>query len=130
MPVILELIENGRCLHYSLSEPWQIGEFTATFAEAKAALDRSPYPVHGLVNLLARSRERTGVLAIRKHPSFSHPNSGYVVFCNATMLARRVIETALTLAHFNRVKFFTTEAEGLAFLRALMTEENRTSVEP
>ena len=61
---------------------------------------------------------------IRKHPSFSHPNSGYSIFCHATLLARRVTETALRLARFNRMKFFDTEEEGMAFLHELMAQED------
>src|SRR5215468_5758281 len=108
MPVTLALIENGRSFRYVFSDPWKVADFMATFPEAKAVLDASAYPVHGIVNLLATARDPIGVLNIRKHPSFSHPNSGYTVFCHATMLARRVTETALQLAHFKRYKFFPT----------------------
>ncbi len=124
MPVTLEMIENGRCFRYVISDPWKIADFTATFAEAKAVLDASPYRVHGVANLHATAKDPMGVLNIRKHPSFSHPNSGYTAFCHATLLARRVTETALRIARFNRMKFFNTEEEGLAFLHELMAQED------
>ncbi len=126
MPVTMELIENGRCFRYVFSDPWRMSDFTATFDEARAILDASPYLVHGVVNLLATAKDPMGVLNIRKHPSFSgHPNSGYTVFCHATLLARRVTETALRLSQFKRLKFFNTEEEGLAFVRGLMAEEDQ-----
>ena len=124
MPVSMELIENGRCFRYEISDPWKIADFTATFPEAKAILDAAPYPVHGIVNLHATARDPMGVLNVRKHPSFSHANSGYTVFCHATLLARRVTETALRLARFNRMKFFDTEEQGMAFLHGLMAQED------
>src|SRR4051794_16730503 len=115
MPVSMELIENGRCFRYIFSDPWKVAEFTATFDQAQVILDSSPYPVHGVVNLLATAKDPLGVLNIRKHPSFNgHPNSGYTAFCHANLLARRVTETALRLARFHRLKFFHTEAEGMA----------------
>jgi len=124
MPVTMELIENGRSLRYVISDPWIIADFTATFPEAKAILDAAHYPVHGVVNLHATAKDPLGVLNIRKHPSFSHPNGGWTAFCHASPLARRVTETALRLARFNRMKFFNTEAEGLAFVRDLIAKED------
>lgn len=124
MPVNLELIEHGRSFRYVISDPWKIADFTATFPEAKAILDAAQHPVHGIVNLHATARDPMGVLNIRKHPAFNHVNGGYTVFCHASLLARRVTETALRLARFNRYKFFNTEQEGMAFLRALMAQED------
>ena len=124
MPVTLELIENGRSFRYVISDPWKMADFIATFPQAKAILDASPYRVHGIVNLLGAAKDPVGVLNIRKHPSFSHPKSGYTVFCQATLLARRVTETALRIARFNRFRFFDTEQEGMAFLHELMAQED------
>jgi hypothetical protein len=124
MPVTLELIEHERCFRYVISDPWKIADFVATFPHAKTILDASPFPVHGIVNLHATAKDPMGVLTIRKHPSFSHPNSGYTAFCHATLLARRVTETALKIARFNRLKFFDSEQEGMTFLRELMAQED------
>ena len=126
MPVTVELIENGRSFRYVFSDPWKIADFTATFPEAKTVLDTAAYPVHGIVNLLATAKDPIGVLNIRKHPSFSHANAGYTIFCHATVLARRMTETALLLAHFKRYKFFPTESEGMTFLHELMAQEDLT----
>jgi hypothetical protein len=123
MPVKMELIENGHSFRYVISDPWKIADFTATFDEAKAILDVSPFPIHGVVNLLATARDPMGVLNVRKHPAFSHPNGGWTAFCHASMLAHRVTETALRLARFHRYKFFNTEAEGLAFVHNLIMQE-------
>ena len=124
MPVRMELIENGRAFRYVFSDPWRIDDFTNTFAQAQAILDSSPYLVHGVVNLLATAKDPLGVLNIRKHPSFHHTNSGYTVFCHGSLLARRITETALRIARFDRMKFFDSEAEGLAFVRELMAQED------
>jgi hypothetical protein len=123
MPVSMELIENGRIFRYVFSDPWKVADFTATFTDAKVILDAAPYRVHGIVNLLATAKDPIGVLNIRKHPSFSHANSGYTAFCHASLLARRVTETALRLARFNRLDFFKTEQEGMVFLRELIAKE-------
>ena len=130
MPVTMELIENGRCFRYVISDPWHIADFTATFPEAKAILDAADHPIHGIVNLHATAKDPMGVLNIRKHPAFSHVNGGYTVFCHASLLARRVTETALRLARFNRYKFFHTEEEGMAFLHDLMAKEDQARQEP
>src|SRR5260370_27896932 len=106
MPETMELIEHGRSFRYVISDPWKIADFTATFPQAKAILDAAPHLVHGVVNLHAAAKDPMGVLNIRKHPSFSHANSGYTVFCHASLLARRITETALQLARYKRMKFF------------------------
>src|SRR5258708_32375169 len=124
MPVTLELIEHGRSFRYVISDPWKIADFTATFPQAKAILGASPNRVHGIVNLFAAAKDPMGVLHIRKHPSFSHPNSGYTVFCYASLLARRITETALKIARYNRLEFFDTEEEGMSFLHELMAQED------
>ncbi len=124
MPVNMEMIENGRVIRYVISDPWRIVDFTATFPEAKTILDAALYPVHGVVNLYAAAKDPMGVLNVRKHPSFSHVNGGYTAFCHASLLARRITETALRIARFNRYKFFDTEQEGMAFVRELMAQED------
>src|SRR5258708_14506833 len=124
MPVSLELIENGRVFRYVISDRWRISDFTATFPQAKAVLDAAQHPVHGVVNLYAAAKDPIGVLNIRKHPSFSHVNGGYTAFCHASLLARRVTETALRIARFHRYTFFNTEQEGMDFLCELMAQED------
>jgi hypothetical protein len=119
----MELIEDGRVFHYIFSDPWKIEDFMATFSQAETILNKATTPIHGIVNLYATAKDPIGVLNIRKHPSFSHAMSGYTVFCEASPLARRVTEAALRVARFNRMKFFNTEAEGMAFLHEVMAHE-------
>src|SRR5260221_9212873 len=94
MPVNMEMIENGRVIRYVISDPWRIVDFTATFPEAKTILDAALYPVHGVVNLYAAAKDPMGVLNVRKHPSFSHVNGGFISLFLSKFFSPRVKENA------------------------------------
>ena len=116
MPVQMDYLHQGHIVRYVISDPWTIDEFTATFESSKAYLDNAKHTVHWLVHLDGVAKDPAGVLRTRQHPAFSHANTGFVIFCVNNSLARRIIETTLRLARFNRTKFFKTYDEGLAFL--------------
>ena len=124
MPVKFETIEYGHIMFYAISIPWTMSEFTATYPHAKAYLDRAPFRVHSLVRLdQVGGQPPPSVLRVREHPSFSHKNSGYVVFCGAPALAKVLTGTALQIAQFNRFRFVDTPESGLQFLREIIAQE-------
>jgi hypothetical protein len=124
MPVTVEIIENGHVMSYSITNPWTLNEFTATYPDAKAYLDRAPFRVHSLVGLeFVGRRPPPNVLRVREHPSFSHENGGYVVFCGAPTLAKALTGAALQIAQFKRFRFVDTPDAGLQFIREIIAHE-------
>jgi hypothetical protein len=124
MPVTVEIIENGHIMSYAITNPWTMNEFTATYPDARAYLDRAPFRVHSLVRLeRVGVRPPANVLRVREHPSFSNKNGGYVVFCGAPTLAKALTGTALQIAQFQRFRFVDTPDAGLQFLREIIAQE-------
>ena len=124
MPVTVEIIENGHIMSYAITNPWTMSEFTVTYPDAKAYFDRAPFRVHSLVRLeFVGARPPPNVLRIREHPSFSHPNAGYVVFCGAPALAKVLTGAALQIVQFNRFRFVDSPDAGFQFLREIMAQE-------
>lgn len=122
MPIQTDYLEQGRIVRYIFSDPWTIDEFIAMFEPAKDYLDGASEPVHWIVNLTTVVKDPVGVLRTRQHPAFSHARTGYVVFCVGNPLARRLVETALRLAHFNRTRFYRTEDDAMTFLRSQLRQ--------
>src|SRR5262249_32655564 len=125
MPVTVDYASPEHIIHYVISDPWTIDQFVATFHDAKAFLDQANFPVHWVVNLGGTIKDPSGVLRPREHPAFTHPHTGYVVFCMTNALARRIVETMLRLARFKRTGFFQTEEQAYQFVRDQIAKEKR-----
>jgi len=121
--VFTDLVEVGRVLRVEFVEPWNMGEFIATFPSARAHFDQVNHQVHALVVMSGITRDPNGVLRFREHPSFSHPRAGYTVFVGADRRARLIVETGLRLIGFRRYEFHPTEVEGRESLRRRIQDE-------
>jgi hypothetical protein len=123
MPVTQELIENGRILLVTFSDPWTAQEMVSLFPEARRFYDAAERPIHILIDTRRSKMPAPNALRAREAPALRHPMSGSAAIVGASAIARAVAEVALKLAHFDRAAFFDTYEEGLAFLRARIAEE-------
>jgi hypothetical protein len=123
MPVTQELIENGRILLVTFSDPWTAQEMVSLFPEARRFYDAAARPIHILIDTRRSKISAPNALRAREAPPLKHPMSGKAAVVGVNAITRAVGEMAFKLARFDRVAFFDTYEEGLAFLRACIAEE-------
>jgi len=125
MPVTQELIENGRILLVTFSDPWTAQEMVSLFPETRRFYDAATQPIHILIDARRSKMPAPNTLRAREAPALKHPMSGSAAVVGVNAIARAVGEMAFKLARFDRAAFFDTYEEGLAFLRARIAEEER-----
>jgi hypothetical protein len=122
MPVKQELIENGRILQVTFTDPWTVGEMTTLFPQAKEYYDKAPQKIHMLVDMQSRYGSQ-GALRARQAPGLFHRNSGQIAVAGANALARSLGEAVFRVARFNRARFFDSQADALTYLRQVIASE-------
>jgi hypothetical protein len=123
MPVTQELIENGRILLVTFSDPWTAQEMVSLFPETRRFYDAAKRPIHMLIDTRQARAWTPHALRAREAPSLRHPMSGNAAVIGVDTVARAVGEMAFKLARFDRAAFFDTYEEGLAFLKARIADE-------
>ncbi|PJF34893.1 MAG: hypothetical protein CUN49_13325 [Candidatus Thermofonsia Clade 1 bacterium] len=129
MPVTLELIENGRVLSVTFIDPWAMSDVLSLFPELERIYNAAERPIHALIDARQSKLPSSGALRARESPAFKHPMSGHMAVVGAASVVRAVAETVFRLARFQRVTFFDTYEEGLAFLRTLLAQEAEASAD-
>src|SRR5439155_7135382 len=122
MPVKQELIENGRILQVTFTDPWTVNEMTALFPQAQQYYDNAHQKIHMLIDMQSRYGTQ-GALRARQAPGLFHRNSGQIAVAGANALARSLGEAVFRLARFSRARFFDSEADALAYLRQVIAGE-------
>jgi hypothetical protein len=117
MPVIIAPTTSANVLLQTISEPWTMADYMGIFAQAKSLLDAATHPLHWIVDLQGVMRDPAGVMRIREHPSFSHPNTGEIIFCIRQLNVRMVVQTAMKLSRFGRLHYVANVEEAWALLR-------------
>jgi hypothetical protein len=123
MPVTQELIENGRILLVTFSDPWTAQEMLSLFPESRRFYDAAERPIHMLIDVRQARVSTPSALRAREAPALKHPMGGDVAVVGAASIIRTFGEMTFRLARFDRVAFFDTYEEGLAFLKARIAEE-------
>lgn len=126
MPVAQELIENGRILLVTFTDPWAAREMLQLFPESRKYYDAAERPLHLLIDVSGARLSMPGALRAREAPALKHPMGGEVAVVGAQSVVRLIGEAVFKLARFERVYFFETYEEGLAFLRERIAEESRS----
>ncbi|MCS6872347.1 MAG: hypothetical protein RML95_03295 [Anaerolineae bacterium] len=124
MPVTQELIENGRILQATFVDPWTIDEVFSLYPEQECIYNSASQPIHILIDVRQATRATYHAVRASDAPVLRHPMCGNIAIVGATFLVRIVCEAIFKVARFNRVVFFDTYEEGLAFLRARIAQES------
>jgi hypothetical protein len=123
MPAHLEVKEDDRVLHYTVSEPWTLNDMLELNRQARDVYEAANHKVHVLVNVSAVGNVPPGFVRARSNPDFTHPNAGYIAVVGASLLIRSMSDLILRLARFNRLTFFDTEDAAWAYLHKVMDSE-------
>jgi hypothetical protein len=124
MPVTLELVENGRVMFFTFTDPWDTQELMALYPRSAAYLDQAKHKLHTLTDVRNARRLPSRVLDLRRGPDWAHPNSGHVAIVGAITLVTVFAQTIFKLTRFERVQFFNTMDDAWAFLRKAMADED------
>jgi hypothetical protein len=127
MPVTQVLIENGRILLVTFSDPWTAKEMLSLFPEARRLYDAAERPIHMLIDVRQARASTPSALRAREAPALRHPMGGDVAVVGAAPIIRAFGEMTFRLARFDRVAFFDAYEESLAFLRARIAGEMAAS---
>ncbi len=122
MPATAEIFENGRILKYVVSDPWTMDDIVHITREGKQIYDTSPQRVHLLADLTGTRRVPPGFLSVRNVPDLNHPNSGHIALVGAAGVVRAMVELVARIFPGDKVGYYETEAEALAYLRSLIDE--------
>jgi hypothetical protein len=126
MPVQLDILENGHVLRYNLSDPWTYEDYEPILERDIAHRESVDHKVHNLTIAKIRTVP-TGALRARSNPAFNHRTAGHLLMIGAPHVVRMFTEAVLKLTHFERIKFFDSEEEGMAFLRHVIESEDQTA---
>lgn len=84
MPVNMNIIENGRIIHYEYIDPWTFDDLLPLYAQVEKHLDRVAYKVHLLVDVRQMKNAPSNILKARREDAWlTHPNGGYVAVIGA-----------------------------------------------
>jgi hypothetical protein len=126
MPVTLELRENGRVLHYTFTDPWEIGDLTALYPKSLELLRSANGRLYTLADVRTARRIPSGLLNLRHGPEWSHPNGGAVAVVGASALLRTFASIVFRLSRFEQARFFDDEDEAWLYLHRAMAAEAQT----
>ncbi len=124
MPVTFEIRENDYVAYYVLSDPWEAHDLSALYPQDILFRNSVDHVVHTFMNVSAVRRVPPNVIHVRiGAPAFIHPNSGQLVMVGAQSFPKMMAETIFRLAHYQRARFFDTEADGWEYTRQLIKNE-------
>lgn len=128
MPITVETQRDHRILHVALSDPWGLVELRSMSAALRTYLDQVNHKTHRLLDLSRlRSVPPGTLLHFRDSLVLDHVNNGEFAVIFGTPAVRTFAELAFRLAHFTRVRFFSTEDAAWAYLRTVLAAENDQS---
>lgn len=128
MPVQNELVENGRLFVSTVTDPWTMQELSDASVRLTQIYDQSLHPVHTMVDMTGSRQMPQGFIRARTSPAINHPNAGQLIVTGANILVKTLVNAVTTLAHFQRVQFFSTREEATAFVQRLLESEAQEKV--
>jgi hypothetical protein len=125
MPITVALEEDGRVIRGVLVSPINADDLDLYFAQTQVYYDAAKAPLHGLLNLHGVSTMIPGLIDKgAQSPALTHTMAGLIAVIGAGTTSRLMVEVVLRVVRFTRIKFFSSEAEALAYLRHLIATEN------
>ena len=126
MPITIAYSHQGHIVIMELIDPWTMTDLAECFPIVGEFRDSKPFIVHNLMDMTRTKVAPPGMMRAREAPLFSHPRGGYMVIIGGTSLLLAVTEAIGALKHFDRLKTFSTRAEGFAFLESKIAQEPPT----
>ena len=124
MPVTAELREQGHVWYYVITDPWETSDLISFYKQDFAHRETVNHTVHLVMNVSAMHSVPINLLRARNNaPAWSHRTSGQLVMVGAHSFAKSIAEMIFKLAHYEKAKFFNSEAEGWDYIRAVIAEE-------
>ena len=124
MPISVELVENGRILHYIFVDPWTLNDMQEVNRKASEYYDAAGHTIHVLLDVGKVRTLPSGFMRARHNPDVTHPNAGQIAVVGASMLVKTIGDLITRLAQFERVTFFEDEQEAWAYLHSILTDSS------
>jgi hypothetical protein len=118
MPVSLELEENGTLLVWKFSDPWTVPELVVHYPKTAEYFNNAQNTIHSLIDFRNVRTLPANVFSARNTTTWNHPRSGQMVILGASPLIKNLLEVILKLVRFERIRFFESEEEARAYIRA------------
>jgi hypothetical protein len=121
MPILIDLIENGHVVQYTVTEPWSPSEILPAKAKSHEIFGAAKHKLHVLVDIRKASMNLAVVNAAQQVIGGEQlPNSGEIVVLGVGKMLRMVAAPILKIAAgSDPVTFFDTTQEALTYLRKL-----------
>lgn len=118
MPINLEFIDDRRVLKMNIVSPWNLQELGEVLKSAHQILAGSSSRIDAIADVTRMGSVPAGALRLRNSAFLSHPHGGYQIVVGVSPYAIPISEILFRLTRVNRVRFYETTDEALAFLRS------------
>jgi hypothetical protein len=126
MPVDMEIMEGGHIIRYTYAETWTIAEYASMEEQDRSYRESVNHKVHSL-SIAKMKMGPAGALRTRNSPALTHRTAGNIAVVGAGKIAQVFAEAVFRMTHFQRVRFFDTEEQALAWLREIIRTEQTIS---
>ena len=109
MPATLRVIEKGRALYFTYSDPWTLEEANALNDEAQQLYEAARVPLITVIDLRLMRSIPVGALNVRFYAQIMHPKAGKMLVLGANSVVRTTGQMLLNLVRFGNVTFVDTE---------------------
>jgi hypothetical protein len=120
MPLTLEIIRDGKALHFRCTEPWTVDEVLSTADQALQVYNQATHRIPALLDLRQMRRVPKDILRTRHAPTLLHPKSDGFVVLGGPGFVRRLSNTLHTMLNREFAIFVDSEEEAWAKLDALI----------
>jgi hypothetical protein len=110
MPATLRVIEDGRALYFTYSDPWTLEEANQLNAQAEQLYETASQPLITVIDLRKMRSIPVGALNVRFYAQLMHPKAGKMIVLGANSVIRTTGQMLLNLVRFGNVTFVDTEA--------------------
>ena len=121
MPILIDLIENGHVVQYTVSDPWSPSEILPAKEQSHVIFGKAQHKLHVIADLRGASLNLGLLNAVQQVIGGEPlPNSGEVVVLGIGRMMRMIASPILKIAAgSDPVSFFDTQQEALTYLRKL-----------
>ena len=125
MPYESYLLEGEPILYTALIDPFTTEDMEAMWTYNREIRERFTRKLHVLLDV-QRLKKGPPHGAIRgwRESSLTHENAGNIALVGANAITRFIANTVLWMAKFDRLQFFETQEDGLAYLRHIVAQED------
>ncbi len=123
MPIQLHLSPDHRYLVYEIADPVDILELLETYKRERAYRDSVSHTVHSIVDMTKVRTIPRNWLATKSGPGMTHPRSGSMLLVGLSPGIQIIMKTIFQIAHYNRMRLFSTRAQADAYMNILLASE-------